>query len=31
VTTQLKSFCENPTAMPIANAVEDGRVGRRVK
>jgi 5'-nucleotidase/UDP-sugar diphosphatase len=30
-TPQLRSFCENPTAMPIANAVEDGRIGRRVK
>jgi 2',3'-cyclic-nucleotide 2'-phosphodiesterase (5'-nucleotidase family) len=31
VTRQLKSFCEKPTAMPIANAVEDGRIGRKVK
>ena len=31
VTGQLKSFCENPTKMPIANASEDGRIGRRVK
>ncbi len=31
VTVQLKSFCENPTKMPIANATEDGRIGRRVK
>ncbi|HEX8822006.1 MAG TPA: 5'-nucleotidase C-terminal domain-containing protein, partial [Archangium sp.] len=31
VTRQLKSFCENPTAMPIANATEDGRIGRKVK
>ncbi len=30
-TPQLRSFCQNPTAMPIANAVEDGRIGRRVK
>jgi len=30
-TPQLRSFCENPTAMPIANALEDGRIGRRVK
>ncbi|WP_279637089.1 MULTISPECIES: bifunctional UDP-sugar hydrolase/5'-nucleotidase [Corallococcus] len=31
VTSQLRSFCEKPTAMPIANAIEDGRIGRRVK
>jgi 5'-nucleotidase/UDP-sugar diphosphatase len=31
VTQQLKNFCENPTTMPIANAVEDGRIGRKVK
>jgi len=31
VTRQLTSFCEKPTAMPIANAVEDGRIGRKVK
>jgi 5'-nucleotidase / UDP-sugar diphosphatase len=31
VTRQLESFCGNPTAMPIANALEDGRIGRRVK
>ena len=31
VTPQLRSFCENPTAMSIADAVEDGRIGRRVK
>ncbi|MHB8876820.1 MAG: bifunctional metallophosphatase/5'-nucleotidase, partial [Myxococcaceae bacterium] len=31
VTVQLRSFCENPTAMPIAVGVEDGRIGRRVK
>jgi 2',3'-cyclic-nucleotide 2'-phosphodiesterase (5'-nucleotidase family) len=30
-TPQLRSFCQNPTAMPIANAIEDGRIGRRVK
>ena len=30
-TPQLRSFCQNPTAMPIANALEDGRIGRRVK
>lgn len=31
VTPQLRSFCENPTSMSIADAVEDGRIGRRVK
>ncbi|MBZ4335630.1 MULTISPECIES: bifunctional UDP-sugar hydrolase/5'-nucleotidase [unclassified Corallococcus] len=31
VTSQLRSFCEKPTAMPIASAIEDGRIGRRVK
>ncbi|WP_084668146.1 bifunctional metallophosphatase/5'-nucleotidase [Myxococcus stipitatus] len=31
VTQQLRNFCSNPTAMPIADAVEDGRIGRRVK
>lgn len=31
LTPQLRSFCENPTTMAIANAVEDGRIGRRVK
>ncbi|MFP2925366.1 bifunctional metallophosphatase/5'-nucleotidase [Pyxidicoccus sp. 3LG] len=31
VTPQLRSFCENPTATSIADAVEDGRIGRRVK
>lgn len=31
VTTQLRSFCEKPTSMPIAIAIEDGRIGRRVK
>lgn len=31
VTPELRSFCENPTAMSIADAVEDGRIGRRVK
>ena len=31
VTRQLESFCEKPTAMPIANALEDGRIGRKVK
>jgi hypothetical protein len=30
-TPQLRSFCENPTSMPLANANEDGRIGRRVK
>ncbi|MDY7225212.1 bifunctional metallophosphatase/5'-nucleotidase [Hyalangium rubrum] len=31
LTPQLRNFCENPTSMPIANVVEDGRIGRRVK
>ena len=31
VTQQLRSFCENPTAMPVAIGVEDGRIARRVK
>lgn len=31
VTPELRSFCENPTSMSIADAVEDGRIGRRVK
>ncbi|WP_224245828.1 bifunctional metallophosphatase/5'-nucleotidase [Hyalangium gracile] len=31
ITPQLRSFCENPTSRAIANANEDGRIGRRVK
>jgi hypothetical protein len=31
LTPELRSFCLNPTCMSIANAVEDGRIGRRVK
>jgi 2',3'-cyclic-nucleotide 2'-phosphodiesterase (5'-nucleotidase family) len=31
VTQQLKNFCQNPTAMPIATVLEDGRIGRKVK
>ncbi|WP_434381244.1 bifunctional metallophosphatase/5'-nucleotidase [Melittangium boletus] len=31
VTGQLKRFCENPVKMPLANASEDGRIGRKVK
>ncbi|MBN1209624.1 MAG: bifunctional metallophosphatase/5'-nucleotidase [Myxococcaceae bacterium] len=31
ITPQLRSFCQNPTAMAIAIANEDGRIGRRVK
>jgi 5'-nucleotidase / UDP-sugar diphosphatase len=31
ITRQLRSFCENPTAVAVAIAVEDGRIGRRVK
>ncbi len=31
VTSQIRSFCENPTALAIAAGTEDGRIGRRVK
>ncbi|AKQ67461.1 5'-nucleotidase [Myxococcus hansupus] len=31
VTNQLRNFCENPTSVSIADAVEDSRIGRRVK
>jgi 2',3'-cyclic-nucleotide 2'-phosphodiesterase (5'-nucleotidase family) len=31
VTPQLRNFCSAPTSMGIADAVEDGRIGRRVK
>jgi 5'-nucleotidase / UDP-sugar diphosphatase len=31
LTPQLKNFCQNPTAMGISGAIEDGRIGRRVK
>jgi 5'-nucleotidase / UDP-sugar diphosphatase len=31
VTQQLRNFCQNPTEMPVANAIEDGRIGRKVK
>jgi hypothetical protein len=31
LTPQLKSYCQNPTSMAIANTLEDGRIGRRVK
>ena len=31
VTPQLRSFCQNPTAMADRQRVEDGRIGRRVK
>lgn len=29
--TASRNFCENPTAMPIAVGVEDGRITRRIK
>ncbi len=31
VTNQIRSFCENPTALSIAAGTEDGRISRRVK
>ncbi|MBS1148564.1 MAG: nutA [Myxococcaceae bacterium] len=31
VTSQIRSFCENPTALSIAVGTEDGRIARRVK
>jgi hypothetical protein len=31
VTTQTRNFCQNPTGLSIAVAVEDGRIGRRLK
>ncbi|MEW6433204.1 MAG: bifunctional UDP-sugar hydrolase/5'-nucleotidase [Myxococcota bacterium] len=31
VPTATRNFCENPTAMPIAAGVEDGRITRRIK
>lgn len=31
VTSQLKTFCENPTRSAVIVGVEDGRIGRRVK
>ena len=31
VTNQIRSFCENPTALSIAVGTEDGRIARRVK
>ena len=31
VTPQLRNFCKKPASMGIADAVEDGRIGRRVK
>jgi 2',3'-cyclic-nucleotide 2'-phosphodiesterase (5'-nucleotidase family) len=31
VTRAVRSFCENPTALPVAVGTEDGRISRRVK
>ncbi|MFZ5440995.1 MAG: bifunctional metallophosphatase/5'-nucleotidase [Myxococcota bacterium] len=31
VTRAVRNFCENPTLLPVAVGVEDGRIGRRVK
>ena len=31
VTSQLRSFCLNPSALSVAVGTEDGRIGRRVK
>ncbi|MFO0597616.1 MAG: bifunctional UDP-sugar hydrolase/5'-nucleotidase [Myxococcaceae bacterium] len=31
VTRAVRNFCENPTLLPIAVGVEDGRISRRVK
>ncbi len=31
VTRAVRNFCENPTSVPVASGVEDGRIGRRVK
>ncbi len=31
VTRPVRNFCENPIALPIASAKEDGRISRRVK
>jgi 5'-nucleotidase/UDP-sugar diphosphatase len=31
VTRAMRNFCENPTSVPIAIGVEDGRIQRRVK
>jgi 5'-nucleotidase/UDP-sugar diphosphatase len=31
LTPQLRTYCENPTTMAVANVAEDGRIGRRVK
>ncbi len=31
VTRQVRNYCENPTALPIAIGTEDGRIARRVK
>ncbi len=31
ITPQLRTFCENPSSVAVANATEDNRIGRRVK
>jgi hypothetical protein len=31
VTRPVRDFCENPTAVPVAMGVEDGRISRRVQ
>jgi 5'-nucleotidase / UDP-sugar diphosphatase len=31
VTRAVQNFCENPTRIPVATGVEDGRIGRRTK
>jgi hypothetical protein len=31
VTSQVRSYCENPTGLAVALGVEDGRIARRVK
>jgi 2',3'-cyclic-nucleotide 2'-phosphodiesterase (5'-nucleotidase family) len=31
VTQQARTFCKNPTRMPVAIGLEDGRIGRRIK
>ncbi len=29
--TATRNFCENPTSMPVASGLEDGRIARRIK
>ncbi len=31
VTRAIQNFCENPTRIPVATGIEDGRIGRRVE